>query len=430
MAALTPAQLIKNIDRVLLLKEILKTDGILYKVGVNNPQKVAPFNKGKGKNQEVIEILEKATKNNLSSIQNELRGKGIYFGNETSTTSFSKIEKDSRFVEINLGHTFELIFAAASIAAIKSRPNNLIGTMPIVSENDVKTILFDAIKGKGILKYTAKGYSLSNDATHNDILQLHYDKNSLAYKGMEKFISDNDEYNNKKNKLITPALKYVNSPEIKTIRETLFTNGVVDTYTVNLIGGEQQKPDVKISISREGQRQDEIKLISLKLNSTTFGVVKGGTEESMQTLFSKFDIPISVNKKGNIVKNSYISAKDSFNKMSIDSQLQTVQKALNEFYGGSVIEKGFEVLKFTTKTKSTNVFKRLFKEFTEKYKNEYKNKKMKIELVSGTSGISLIFKFPDNKSFLKIRNRTIEGNIRHEIEEMSGLQKLIGTQPI
>ena len=430
MAALTPAQLIKNIDRVLLLKEILKTDGILYKVGVNNPQKVAPYNKGKGKNQEVIEILEKATKNNLSSIQNELRGKGIYFGNETSTTSFSKIEKDSRFVEINLGHTFELIFAAASIAAIKSRPNNLTDTMPIVSENDVKTILFDAIKGKGILKYTAKGYSLSNDATHNDILQLHYDKNSLAYKGMEKFISDNDEYNNKKNKLITPALKYVNSPEIKTIRETLFTNGVVDTYSVNLIGGEQQKPDVKISISREGQKQDEIKLISLKLNSTTFGVVKGGTEESMHTLFSKFDIPISVNKKGNIVKNSYISAKNSFNKMSIDSQLQSVQKALNEFYGGSVIEKGFEVLKFTTKTKSTNVFKRLFKEFTEKYKNEYKNKKMKIELVSGTSGISLIFKFPDNKSFLKIRNRTIEGNIRHEIEEMSGLQKLIGTQPI
>lgn len=428
MAKLSPSDLTKNIDRVNVLKEILTTGGFLYKVGEITKKKVIANDP---RNIDIIKVLKKASISNLSIIKNDLKGKEIFFENSERGISLSNIEKDSRFVEINLGHTFEMIFAAAAIAAIKLRPISATSKsdMPKVTENDVKEILVDITNKKTQkLSYEAPAFSLIN-GTHNDLLNLNYSKNSIAYKGVEKFIKDIEEYKKKKDKLITPVLQYVNSPEILTLRNELFYNGVVDNYIVEMVGEEQQKPDVRIIIKRGNKKVAETKLISLKLNSMTFGSVKGGDEKNLKILFSKFNLDIKIPKsiKENKVVYAYEQAIIAFNNMTLDKQLNAIQFALNQFYAGSqVIQEGFEVLKFT-KNKTAAVYKRLFEQFTEKYTERFASKKMKAELSTTNSGFSLIFKLPDNKGFLRIRNRVAEGNIRHEIEEMAGIQGLIGT---
>jgi hypothetical protein len=437
MATLSPKSIVKSVIRVNLLKTILETSDILYIKGVAK-KTVAK------QNTSLIKILDRISKSqdkDKTSLAGLLHNQKIVVESQgekkQEEVSFSSIDKDSRFVTINLGHTFEIVFAASAIAAIKKRPpvndaaSNII--MDMVDEQDVVDVLYDILKETGKLRYLAPGYSMKNKQ-HDDILELHYDVNSLAYKGLENFISDKTtdltEYNKKKNKLITPALTYMNSREVNEVRYTLFTNGVVDTYAVTLVGGAQQKPDVKISIKTQGKKTENIRLISLKLNSKSFGVVKGSTQSTMNALFANMGITITLAPGSGLpyIRKAYRTLVTTFNNLPQDEQIKSIQLFLKNFYAGKdVKENSIEVLKFSGGIKNPKVFRRVYEEFSENYLNMFKNKE---KLVAKFSKDLLEFQFPDKSTFLQIRVRYVEGGYRHDIEERPGLQKLIGTSPL
>lgn len=425
---LAPKEL-KDKDRRNTLKTILKNGGVLY---VNGRERKITPNK---KNAPLIEALEN---NDFGSTLK------VYFSAADSLgTPLSKIDKDSRFVTINLGHTFEIVFAAAAIAAIKLRPRNLQQKtdgknriMPDVEEKHIKDVLEKIVNSdKSTITYKVLGYSF-NSTPHHDILKLTCEKNTLAFKGAKKLIEDETEYNSKKNKLITPALAYMNSNEMKKIRKTLCFNGVVDKYHVTVMGAEQTKPDVKISVERGNKVvEKEGRLISLKLNSRTFGTVNGGTYDILKTLFENFSIEITKDVEDN-VKAAYEQAANKFNSKDIDTQISSIQEALKNFYSGAGSKRvgGTEVLKFSTKTKTPGVYKRLYEEFAQKYKDIFANQKMKasVEVKDEKTPLYLKFHLPnETSSFLHIRCRLVEGTLRHEIEEgEKGMHQLIGTSPV
>jgi hypothetical protein len=451
MTALAPKE-IKYVDRLNTLLDIMKTGKFLYEINSATKYEVLTqedvkngaseeLQAGLATNNKIIKILTNAKNKDLTQGVPELRGLSVYFKNKNTqgklkNLPFSKIEKDERFIDINLGHVFELIFCIGLVAAIKKRPtptgNCEDYTMPPVDEEDITSCIEDLLKKKGELTYTAMGCQ-----EELDTIQLSCPPTSLSFRGLNKLWNNQQDWEKVKNKLIPPVLTYVKLKNTHNLRLRLFTNGIVDNYNVTLIGSKQEKQDVEVTITSEDKKIEnitgKISQISLKLNSRTFGSVKGNDAPSLVKLFKNFSLNIgTLGRIGDVprVKEAYTKAKQDFDKKTSEEQLKIIQNALNTFYSGSSTgTENFSVIKF----QAGNVYSRDFQNFSENYIKMFGKPaglpKIKTTIEPSrafTNTGKLIFSFPDSTKFLTIRFRISGGKYRHEIEEQAGMKKIIG----
>lgn len=448
MAALAPKE-IKYLDRLNTLLTIMKTGGFLYEKNSATKYHVLTESNGKNgaskelsdglaANNEIISILEKAKIQDLTQGVPGLRGLRVYFkekDGKLKNLPFSNIEKDERFIDINLGHVFELIFCIGLVVAIKKRPKGDCADckMPPVIETDIISCITKLLKkGDGKLTYPAMGCQ-----GEEDTIQLSCPPSSLSFRGLNKLWNNQTDWKKVKNKLIPPVLTYVNLTNMHNLRLRLFTNGIVDVYNVTLIGSKQEKQDVAVTITSEDKKIEnitgKISQISLKLNSKTFGSVKGNDAPSLKKLFDNFSLNIGTLKRiGDVprVHEAYTNAKRDFDNKNSNEQLKIIQNALNTFYSGSSTGKeNFSVIKF----QASDVYSRDFQNFSENYIKMFSKPaglpqiKTTIEPSRAfTNTGKLIFSSPDNTNFLTIRFRISGGKYRHEIEEQTGMKKIIG----
>lgn len=440
MTDLRPAELIKGVDRVETLINILKKQQVLYSSeglrGEYYPEdpKVCP------ENYELIELLQKL-KNNLPALAVALSG-GIDKKNPKKVVvqlngvgplikwNLNQIQKDARFIKINMGHVFESVLGAGFAAAIKKRPHladcNVSDTfvMPDISEKDIINVIEEVVQ-HDIVSFDAIGCQ-----GEHDVVTLFYETNSLAIQGLKQIFTDRKKWREKKNSLIQPALAFLHSENIHSIRERLYLNGIVDYYNIGIVGGEQQKADIQIEIKTKDKklREKKTSLYSLKFSSvSTFGTVKGSGRKELQNLFNNFNI--SIGKSKNICS-AYEKAAQNFNAKSLAQQLNSIQKALEHFYAKGMTS--IEVLKFT----KNDVFKRSYAEFTNIYELLFKDKKMVAKLepeLPKTNDVKLKFCLPydpdatrqELRPFLQIRCRLVENSYRHEIEDVAGGMKIV-----